>query len=114
MITAHLESKEDRWQRQMRATLPAWIDAVQPATVRRTTIGVQLSVRCHCGEHRQVQARCAQDASQPQQAQLLLAALDRKHGACHKTTVNETVRTKHPLALEVDKLRTSLKGNPRR
>ena len=100
----HCESVEERWQREMKGALPAWIDAIRPATVKRTAIGA--SIACHCNAHRQVQARCDKDATQPLQAQLLRVALDRQHGGCHQTTVTEAP---HPLAQQVDKLRTAVK-----
>ena len=89
-ILDHVETEEERWKRKMRAALPPWIDAINPATVSRTAIGVRLTVHCHCRQHRQVAVRCAPGAPQFTQAQSLLDALLNKHGSCHAEKADST------------------------
>ena len=110
-IRDHAETVEERWQREMKAALPPWIDAIKPATVSRTSIGVQLTVHCHCirRQHRQVAVRCAPAASQFTQAQLLLDSLLNKHGSCHAEKADSTLPDPQELKNQMDQLRRKLK-----
>jgi len=44
----NLLSVKERWNRDMRAAMPQWVNDIKPCRVAKTGVGAQLSFVCRC------------------------------------------------------------------
>ena len=73
-----------KWERTIKSDLPPWIDAIKPAVIKPTSIGVQLSFYCKCQDAvLQVPWRCAKGTNEKKISAALFSKLTDKHSHCY-------------------------------